>query len=86
MSFKHKAYIVDFFPLRLLSVCVLVTLCDPMNCSLPSCSVHGILQASTLEWVATPFCKDLPDPGIKHWSPVSQADSLLAEPPGKTFK
>ena len=30
------------------------TLCDPMDCSLPGSSVHGILQARILEWVATP--------------------------------
>ena len=29
-------------------------LCDPMNCSPPGSSVHGILQARILEWVATP--------------------------------
>ena len=28
------------------------TLCDPMDCSLPASSVHGILQARMLEWVA----------------------------------
>ena len=28
------------------------TLCDPMNCSLPGSSVHGILEARILEWVA----------------------------------
>ena len=28
------------------------TLCDPMDCRLPGSSVHGILQARTLEWVA----------------------------------
>ena len=28
------------------------TLCDPMNCSPPGSSVHGILQARILEWVA----------------------------------
>ena len=28
------------------------TLCDPMFCSLPGSSIHGILQASILEWVA----------------------------------
>ena len=28
------------------------TLCEPVDCSLPGSSVHGILQASTLEWVA----------------------------------
>ena len=31
------------------------TLCDPMDCSLPHFSVHGILQARTLEWVAISF-------------------------------
>ena len=30
------------------------TLCDPMDCSLPGSSVHGILQAGILEWVAMP--------------------------------
>ena len=29
-----------------------LTLCDPMDCSLPGFSIHGILQARTLEWVA----------------------------------
>ena len=29
-----------------------LTLCDPMDCSLPVFSVHGIFQARILEWVA----------------------------------
>ena len=29
-----------------------LTLCDPMDCSPPGCSVHGILQARMLKWVA----------------------------------
>ena len=33
------------------------TLCDPMDCSLPGSSVHGILQARILEWVAIPFSR-----------------------------
>ena len=33
------------------------TLCDPMNCSLPDSSVHGISQARMLEWVAIPFSR-----------------------------
>ena len=32
-----------------------LTLCNPMGCSLPGSSVHGILQARILEWVAMPF-------------------------------
>ena len=34
-----------------------LTLCDPMGCSPPSSSVHGILQTRVLEWVATPFSR-----------------------------
>ena len=33
------------------------TLCDPMDCSLPGSSVHGILQASILEWVTISFSR-----------------------------
>ena len=32
-------------------------LSDPMDCSLPGSSVHGILQARVLEWVAIAFSK-----------------------------
>ena len=32
-----------------------LALCDPMDCSLPGSSVHGIFQARVLEWVATAF-------------------------------
>ena len=37
------------------------TLCDPMDCSIPGFSVHGILQARTLEWVAISFSNYLLD-------------------------
>ena len=33
------------------------TLCNPLDCSLPGSSVHGILQARILEWIAFPFSK-----------------------------
>ena len=33
------------------------TVCDPMDCSLPGSSIHGILQARILEWVATAFSR-----------------------------
>ena len=36
-----------------------LTLCDPMDYT-----VHGILQARILEWVAVPFTGALPNPGI----------------------
>ena len=34
-----------------------LTLCNPMDCSLPGSSVHDILQARVLEWVAVPFSR-----------------------------
>ena len=34
------------------------TLCDPVDCSPPGSSVHGILQARILEWVAIPFSSE----------------------------
>ena len=33
------------------------TLCDPMDCSPPGSSVHGVLQAEILEWVAVTFSR-----------------------------
>ena len=41
-----------FMPAKSLQSCP--TLCDPMDCSPPGSSVHGILQAGLLEWVAMP--------------------------------
>ena len=41
------------------------TLCNHMDCSLPGSSVHGILQAEILEWIAISFSRELPNPGIK---------------------
>ena len=54
-----------------------------MDCSLPSSSVHEILQARILEWVAISLSGNLPNPGIEHGSPVLQGDSLPSEPSGK---
>ena len=50
-----------------------VRLCDPMDYTL-----HGIFQARILEWVALL--------GIEPMSPTLQADSLPAEPEGKTYQ
>ena len=38
---------------------------DPMDCSLPDSSVHGILQARILEWVALPFSRESSQPGAQ---------------------
>ena len=62
------------------------TLGDPTDCSPPGSSVHGILQARILEWVAVPPPGGLPDPGIEPrslTSPAWQVGSLPLVPPGK---
>ena len=38
------------------------TLCEPMDCSLPGSSIHGIFQARILEWVAISFSKGSSQP------------------------
>ena len=59
------------------------TLCDPMDCSLPGSSVHGILQARILEWGAISFSRGSSQPRDRTWSPALEADTLTSEPPGK---
>ena len=54
-----------------------LTLCDPMDCSLLGSSVHGILQARMLRWVAMPFSRGSSQPKSRTGSPALQADSLL---------
>ena len=62
MRFGDWLFLFPYFSLFPLKVKVLVsqlcpTLGDPMDCSLPGSSVHGILQARILEWVAMPFSR-----------------------------
>ena len=60
------------------------TLCNPMDCSLPASSVHGILQARMLEWVAMPssWGSSQPRDQTHRSSPALQADSLLLSQQG----
>ena len=55
--------------------------CDPMDCSLPGCSIHGDSEY----WSVLPCSPsgDLPNPGVEPRSPTLQVDSLPSEPPGK---
>ena len=48
---------VGYTFLQSVSLSVCPTLCNPMDCSPPGSSVHGILQAGTLEGVAIPFSR-----------------------------
>ena len=54
-------------------------LCSLKDCSPPGSSVHGILQAIILEWVA------ISDPGMEPTSPALTGGFFTNEPPGKPF-
>ena len=64
------------------------TLCDPVDCSPPGSSVHGILQARILEWVAMPSSRGIfPTQGsnqnllcLLHWQVSSLPPSHLGSP------
>ena len=60
-----------------------LTLCYCMDSSPPGASVHGVLQARILEWVAIPFSKVSSQPRDQPRSSALQADSLPSEPPEK---
>ena len=44
------------------------TLCDPIDCSLPGSSVHGIFQAIVLEWIAISFSRGSSQPRARTWA------------------
>ena len=56
-----------------------LTLCNPTDCGPPGSSVHRILQARILEWVAMPSSRGSSQPR----APTLKAASLSVEPPGR---
>ena len=66
-----------------LSLSVMPALCNPMDCSLPGSSVHGISRQEYWSELPCPPPGDLPNPGIEPRSHALLADSLPSEPPGK---
>ena len=79
MSTEFKRYMCECAQLCL-------TLCDPMDCNPPGCSVHGISHARILGWVAIFPPGDLRNPGIELHHPMWQIDSSPLEPPRKPLK
>ena len=75
---------IHLLEVMVLSRSVKSDFCNPMDCSSPGFSVHGILQARMLEWIAMPFSRgSFPNSGIKLRSCALQVGSLQSEPPGK---
>ena len=65
------------------------TFYDPIDCSPPGSSVHGIFQARLLEWVAISFSREPSQPRDQTYVPASPALKgrfLTSEPPGKPQK
>ena len=63
-----------------------LTLCNPVDCSPPGSSVHGISLARILEWIAISFSRDLPNPEIDQTCTFCLAGGFFAtEPPGTVF-
>ena len=60
-----------------------LTLCNPMDCSPPGSSVHGILQVQILEWVAIPFSRGSSQ--ARDWTHISciscKADEFFTAEP-----
>ena len=59
------------------------TLCDPVDCSLPRFSVHGILQARILEWVTISFSRGSSWPRDRTRVSRVGGRRLTSEPPEK---
>ena len=76
MKVKSESEIVQSFP----------TLSDPMDCSLPGSSVHGIFQARVLEWGAVAFSDSLSSPSLLPNTIVSQDLSSKPSPSQPCFE
>ena len=63
-----------------------LTLWDPMDCSPPGSSVHGIFQARVLEWVVISFStEDLPDSKTRSWSSGDLDRTQVSRTVGRRF-
>ena len=62
-----------------------LTLCDPMDCSLPGSSVHGTLQQECWSGLPQPPPGDPPKPGMEPVSPASAGQFFTTEPLGKPY-
>ena len=60
--------------------------CDPVDCSPPGSSVHGISRQEYWSGLLFPSPGDLPDPGTKLMSPAWAGEFFTAEPAGKPSK
>ena len=85
--FIKSSAVLDFVRVHAKSLQWCQTLCNPVDCSPPGFSVHGVLQARILEWVIMPSSRG--SSWSRDWTHVSlcllhwQVGSLPLAPPGK---
>ena len=79
-------FLYVFIKVKVLVTQLCPILCDPMDRNPPGSSVHGILQARILKWVAISFSRGSSRPRIEYRSPALQAGSLPTELPGKLIE
>ena len=88
--YKTSTQIIDPTADINMDACLVALLCptlwEPKDCSPPGSSVHGTLQARTLQWVPFPPPGDLSDPGTEpeaSASPALAGRFFASEPPGE---
>ena len=84
VQLTYKIYVLCAQPLQSCP-----TLCNPIDCSPPDFSVHGVLQAKILEWVAMPSSRGSSQ--LRDWTCIScgycaAGGFFTAEPPAKSIK
>ena len=86
MRQKHR-YMVKILNLKSSDCCLVanlrMTLCDPMDYSLPGSSAHGVSQARILEWVATFFSRSSSLPRDQTCNSYLTGGFFTTGPPGK---
>ena len=55
--YQQVSYLLFWWDGKVKSLSHVLTLCDPMDCSPPGLSIHGIFQARVLEWIAISFSR-----------------------------
>ena len=87
---RSSNLILIYFPFIYKYICVkslqsCLTFCNPMNCSFPGSSVHGILQIRILEWVAIVFSRGSSQPRDQISISCIAGRFFTIEPKGKPF-
>ena len=83
---KHYPQIINFNKIWICCYCLIaklcLTLCDPMECSLPDSSIHGIFRATVLEWGAIAFSHSNIAAAKSLQSCPTLCDPIDGSPPG----